>query len=76
MTGSDIRSRRIRLGLSRNQLAYRLGVPAQLVEEWEAGASDVTCPSALNQILREEETVRSGLRAEFGDPAGEPALRR
>jgi DNA-binding transcriptional regulator YiaG len=76
VTGSDIRSRRIRLGLSRNQLAHRLGVPAQVVEEWEAGASDVTCPSALSQILREEESVHSGLRAGFGDPAEEPALRR
>ena len=75
MTGSEIRRRRLRLGLSRNQLAHQLGVAVEAVEEWEGGASAVTCPAALNQILREEEYAGQ-LRAGFGDPYAEYALRR
>jgi len=67
---------RIRLGLSRDQLAHRLGISAELVEDWETGASRITCPAALNVILRDEESVVSGRRAAFGDPVGEPATRR
>ena len=74
MTGSDIRRRRIRLGISRDQLAHQLGVPAEAVEDWEAGASAITCPLALNQILREEELASAVLhRASFGDPPTERA---
>jgi DNA-binding transcriptional regulator YiaG len=60
VTASEIRKRRIRLGLSRDQLAHRLGVSAATVEEWEGGGSTISCPMALNQILREEELEHSG----------------
>ena len=77
MTGSEIRKRRLRLGISRNQLAHQLGVPADLVEAWEAGASDVTLPAALNQILREEELEFAGKQqAAFGDEYAGHAMRR
>lgn len=77
MTGSEIRRRRLRLGLSRNQLAHQLGVAAEAVEEWEDGASAITCPLALNQILREEELEYAGeRRAGFGDPYAAYAARR
>ena len=76
MTGSDIRTRRIRLGLSRDQLAHRLGVSAELLEDWEGGASSISCPAALNVILRDEDAVVSSRRAAFGDPVDEPAMRR
>lgn len=76
MTGSEIRKRRIRLGLSRDQLAHQLGVSAATVEEWESG-STVSCPRALNQILREEELEHAGdIRAGFGDPVLEHAIPR
>lgn len=55
MTGSEIRRRRIRLGLSRDQLAHQLGVSADTIEAWEGGASSISCPHALMQILRNEE---------------------
>jgi DNA-binding transcriptional regulator YiaG len=69
VTGLEIRKRRIRLGLSRDQLAHRLGVSAATVEEWEGEGSAISCPMALSQILREEESEHAGeIRAAFGDP--------
>jgi DNA-binding transcriptional regulator YiaG len=77
VTSSEIRQRRIRLGLSRDQLAHRLGVSAATVEEWEGGGSAISCPRALDQILREEELEHSGeVRAGFGDAVIEHAMRR
>jgi len=68
VTGSEIRRRRLRLGLSRDQLAHQLGVPAATVEEWEAEAAHITCPRALDQILHEDEREHAGAqRAAFGD---------
>jgi transcriptional regulator with XRE-family HTH domain len=55
MTGSDLRRRRLRLGWSRDQLAHRLGVPAEAVAQWEEGAISIHCPAATEVILKDGE---------------------
>lgn len=54
-TGQELRSRRLRLGLSRDQLAHSLGVPPAMVVAWEEDGEEVTCPNALRQILQQSE---------------------
>lgn len=55
LSGSDLRSRRIRLGLSRERLAHAVGVPITAVTEWEEDAAPIACPHAVEQVLRQEE---------------------
>ena len=37
LTGSQLRSRRLRAGISRERLAHEIGVPITAVAEWENG---------------------------------------
>ena len=55
MSPADLKRRRLRLGLNRDQLAHAVGVDAALVADWEAGAAPINCPRALEQILRQQE---------------------
>jgi len=55
MTGQELRSRRLRLGLSREQIAHSLGVPAAMVVAWEEDVAAVAFPHALQQILQQSE---------------------
>jgi transcriptional regulator with XRE-family HTH domain len=55
MTSSDLRRRRLRLGLSREQLAHAVGVPPPMLRAWEEGTAPVSCPRALEQLLRQRE---------------------
>jgi len=55
ITGQELRSRRLRVGLSRNELAHSLGVPPAMVVAWEEDAAEVACPNALRQILQQSE---------------------
>ena len=58
MTSHDLRSRRLRLGCSREQLAHSVGVPVNTLRNWEEGAAPITCPRALEQVLRQHEQER------------------
>jgi len=55
MTPDDLRSRRLRIGWSREQLAHAVGVSAAALRAWEDGTAAVTCPRALEQLLRQRE---------------------
>jgi DNA-binding transcriptional regulator YiaG len=55
ISGQELRSRRLRLGMSRDQLAHSIGVPPAMVVAWEEDAAEVACPSALRQILQQSE---------------------
>ena len=55
MTGSSLRTRRLRLGLSRDRLAHLVGVPTELLEAWEEESAEISAPSAIQQILRQNE---------------------
>lgn len=55
MTGPDIRSRRLRLGWSRDQLAHRLGVSAEALASWEDEATSIGFPAATELVLRDAE---------------------
>ena len=57
ITGQELRSRRLRIGLSRDQLAHSLGVPPAMVIAWEEDAAQVACPNALRQILQQSEEL-------------------
>ncbi len=52
---SDLRARRLRIGWSREQLAHAVGVPENNVRAWEEGSAPVTCPRAVEQLLRQRE---------------------
>ena len=56
LSGSDLRTRRIRLGLSRERIAHAVGVPTATVIEWEDEAVPISCPRAVEQLLRQGES--------------------
>jgi len=56
MTGTLIRSRRLRLGLSRHELAHSVGVSSEQLGAWEEERGEIGCPHALEQILRQSES--------------------
>ena len=55
LSGSELRSRRIRLGLSRERIAHAVGVPITAVSEWEDDVEPIACPHAVEQVLRQQE---------------------
>ena len=59
-TGQELRRRRLRLGLSRDQLAHSVGVPPAMILAWEEDALEVACPNALRQILQQSDERWSG----------------
>lgn len=56
MTGSLLRSRRLRLGWSRDQLAHSVGVSSDQLAAWEEELGEIACPNAVEQILRQRES--------------------
>ena len=65
MNGSDLRARRLRLGLSRDELAHQIGVPTDVVTEWEVEAEPIGLPNAVEQVLRKSESHRQEDRPEL-----------
>ena len=55
LSGSELRSRRLRAGLSRERLAHAIGVPITSVTEWEEEVAPIACPHAVEQVLRQKE---------------------
>ena len=55
MNSSDLRTRRLRIGWSREQLANAVGVSPAALRAWEDGTAPVSCPRALEQLLRQRE---------------------
>ena len=55
LSGQELRRRRLRLGLSRDQLAHSVGVPPAMILAWEEDAAEVACPNALRQILQQSD---------------------
>ena len=53
LTGQELRRRRLRLGLSRDQLAHSVGVPPAMILAWEEDTAEVAFPNALRQILQQ-----------------------
>lgn len=53
--GTELRSRRIRIGCSRGEIAHALGVSDQTLQEWEDDGAAIACPSAVEQVLRKLE---------------------
>ena len=54
-SGQELRRRRLRLGISRDQLAHSVGVPPAMVLAWEEDAAEIACPNALRQILQQSD---------------------
>ena len=57
MTGSELRTRRIRAGCSREQIAQFVGVPVETVSEWETDTAPIACPVAVEVVLRDREAT-------------------
>jgi transcriptional regulator with XRE-family HTH domain len=57
MSGPSLRSRRLRLGWSKGQLAHALGVSETALAEWEEDSAKITCPHALEQLLEQREAT-------------------
>ena len=57
MTGSELRTRRIRAGCSREQIAHFVGVPVETVSEWETDSEPIACPVAVEVLLRDREAT-------------------
>lgn len=58
MTGPDLRTRRLALGLSMEKLAQRLGVPKMTVARWEWGKLRIEHDTMLDLALRALEQKR------------------
>ena len=43
------------MGWSRDQFAHSVGVSADTVASWEEGSQKISCPSVVEQILRQNE---------------------
>ncbi len=58
MDNSELRARRLSLGLSQSELAERLNVPANTISRWERGEMAIQHPEmlrlALDSIEREK----------------------
>jgi len=52
----ELRSRRIRMGCSRGQVAHALGVSVPTLQEWENDGAPIGCPVAVEQVLRKLES--------------------
>lgn len=63
MTPHDLLTRRLRTGCSREQLAHSVGVPVSTLRSWEDGTAPITCPRALEQVLRQREQERGPIEA-------------
>ena len=66
LTGTELRSRRLAAGLSRQQLALLVGVDSAVISDWEAEERPINCESAVRQALstaRSRETDRDRLSA-------------
>jgi DNA-binding transcriptional regulator YiaG len=59
LTGQELRRRRLRLGLSRDQLAHSVGVPPAMILAWEEESAEVGVPNALKQILQQSDEAWS-----------------
>ena len=55
LSGQELRRRRLRLGLSRDQLAQSVGVPPATILAWEEDTAAVAFPHALRQILQQSD---------------------
>lgn len=61
MTPNDLRTRRLRIGWSREQLAHSVGVSVTALRAWEDGTAPISCPRAVEQVLAQrEENERTG----------------
>ena len=71
MNGDSLRSQRLRLGWSREQLAHTVGVPAARVAAWENDNAPIDCPRAVAQVLAQRLDDERSERAapEHGEPA-------
>ena len=58
MVGAELRSRRLRIGCSRDQVAHALGVDAPTIQAWETDGEPIAFPSAVEQVLRKLEAAQ------------------
>ena len=58
MEGTELRSRRIRAGVSRNQVAHALGIDVPTLQSWENDGEPIAFPSAVEVVLRKLEASR------------------
>ena len=59
MTGPELRTRRLRLGRSRTELAHAVGVESDILVGWEEGGVAIDCPHAVEQVLHQFEETRT-----------------
>ncbi len=58
MEGTELRSRRLRAGASRDQVAHALGVDVPTLMEWENDGAPIAFPTAVEVVLRKLEASR------------------
>ena len=51
LTGTELRTRRLAAGLSRQQLALLVGVESAVISDWEAEDKPIECECAVRQAL-------------------------
>jgi DNA-binding transcriptional regulator YiaG len=64
LSGTELRSRRLSAGLSRQQLASMVGVDAAVVGDWEADDRPIEYEAAVRQALASARSLRAETRDE------------
>ena len=64
LSGTELRSRRLSAGLSRQQLASLVGVEAGDIGDWEADERPIEYEAAVRQALSHARSLRSEQRDE------------
>ena len=52
LSPKELRSRRLAVGMTRQQLAAKIGVSTELISAWEAGEAPIDHVDALNELLQ------------------------
>jgi transcriptional regulator with XRE-family HTH domain len=62
MTPKDLRSHRLSIGWSREELAALVGVSPISIQLWEEGEESIACAAVLERLFAEHHPARSLFR--------------
>ena len=63
LTPKELRTRRLAAGMTRRQLASKLGISESIVAAWEAGEAPIDLPEAVRKVLGNGQNARPDRRA-------------
>lgn len=62
LTPKELRTLRLAAGWTREQLASKIGVTADLIASWESGDVPIACSDAIRSVMRAEHEAEERRR--------------